>query len=79
MENQEAKEILLLNSDEVNVLTRYSVEIDGELVEAKRKVDVYLNSTIGRAALLASEPENIYNGAVAYWGDTCTVDTESEE
>jgi hypothetical protein len=80
MEITEKITLDMLTPESVSVLKQKFIEIDGVQTQVGSNVrNAYVNSTEGRELLKSALPSEYYNAVIAVWGDTPTVNKESEE
>ena len=69
----EKKTVDMLTSDSVYILTLQTIDVGGVTYTLGNHRRAYVNSTCGREALAAEQPEDVVAAVMAIWGDTPTV------
>ena len=68
----------MLTTDSVSILTQQTIDVGGVTYTLGNNRRAYVNSTGGREALAAEQPEDVVAAVMAIWGDTPTV-TEPQD
>lgn len=63
----------LLTTDSVSVITELQAIINDKLYTLEKKRQAYVNSPLGRTAIIADLPEEYMTAIFALWGDTPTI------
>lgn len=70
----EEKIVDMLTKNSVSIVTRKSIEVEGQTyqlgIDHRR---AYINSTQGREAIAAEQPEDVVTAIMTIWGDKATV------
>lgn len=69
----EKKTVDMLTTDSVSILTQQTIDVGGVAYTLGNHRRAYVNSTCGREALAAEQPEDVVAAVMAIWGDTPTV------
>ena len=69
----EKKTVDMLTADSVSILTQQTIDVGGVTYPLGNHRRAYVNSTGGREALAAEQPEDVVAAVMAIWGDTPTV------
>lgn len=64
----------LLTTDSVSVITELQAIVNNKLYTLEKKRKAYVNSPLGRAAIIADLPEEYMTAIFALWGDTPTIE-----
>lgn len=73
METNKIITLDLLTTDSVSVITELQTKIDDKIYTLDTLRQAYVNSPLGRTAIIADLPEEYMTAIFALWGDTPTI------
>lgn len=64
----------LLNINSVSVISELQTELNGKVYTLEKNRRTYVNSPLGRAAVIADLPDEYMAAIFALWGDAATIE-----